>query len=53
MKINLFLGAMEPILGRGLVMRTVSDDQMGIQFDGLSLGASSRLQDFLLRLIHA
>lgn len=52
-KINLFLGAMEPIFGHGLVMRTVSDDQMGIQFDGLSLGASSRLQDFLLRLIHA
>ena len=52
-KINLFLGAMEPIAGHGLVMRTVSDDQMGIQFDGLSFGESSRLQDFLLRLIPA
>jgi DNA-binding response OmpR family regulator len=50
-KLNLFLAATEPILGRGFVMRTVSDNQMGIQFDGLSMGESARLQDFLLPLI--
>ena len=52
-KINLFLAPIQPVVGHGLVMRTVSDNQMGIQFDGLSMGESTRLQDFLLRLIPA
>ena len=52
-KINLFVAPLEPIVGHGQVMRTVSDNQMGIQFDGLSFGESSRLQEFLLRLIPA
>lgn len=51
--ISLFLAAMAPVVGRGSVMRTVNDRQMGIQFDGLSLGESARLQDFLLPLITA
>jgi DNA-binding response OmpR family regulator len=52
-KINLFVAPLEPIVGHGLVMRTVSDDQMGIQFDGLSFSESARLQEFLLPLIPA
>lgn len=52
-KINLFLGPTEPVVGHGSVMRTVSDNQMGIQFDGLSFNESARLQDFLLPLIPA
>jgi PilZ domain len=52
-KINLFLAPMQPVVGHGLVMRTVSDNQMGIQFDGLSFSESTRLQDFLLPLVAA
>jgi two-component system, chemotaxis family, chemotaxis protein CheY len=52
-KINLFLGPTEAVVGHGSVMRTVSDNQMGIQFDGLSFNESARLQDFLLPLITA
>ncbi len=52
-KINLFLGPLEPVVGHGSVMRTVNDTQMGIQFDGLSFNESARLQDFLLPLIPA
>jgi CheY-like chemotaxis protein len=52
-KLQLFLGAVEPIIVHGVVVRTVSDDHMGIQFDGLSFSESARLQDFLLRLIAA
>lgn len=52
-KINLFVAPLEPIVGHGQVMRTVSDNQMGIQFDGLSFGESSRLQEFLLPLVAA
>lgn len=52
-RINLFLGPLEPVVGQGSVMRTVSNDQMGIQFDGLSFSESARLQDFLLRHIPA
>jgi DNA-binding response OmpR family regulator len=52
-KINLFVAPHEPITGQGFVMRTVSDDRMGIQFDGLSFSESLRLQDFLLPLIAA
>jgi CheY-like chemotaxis protein len=51
-KINLFLAPLAPIVGYGSVMR-VSEDQMGIQFDGLSVSDSARLQDFLLPLIAA
>jgi len=50
-KINLFVAPTQPVVGRGLVMRTVSDNQMGIQFDGLSFNESTRLQDFLLPLV--
>lgn len=52
-RINLFLAPREAITGQGFVMRTVSDDRMGIQFDGLSFSASLRLQDFLLPLVAA
>jgi len=52
-KINLFVAPTQPVVGRGLVMRTVSDNQMGIQFDGLSFNESTRLQDFLLPLVAA
>jgi hypothetical protein len=52
-KINLYLASTQPVVGDGLVMRTVSDDQMGIQFDGLSFSESLRLQDFLLPLVAA
>jgi CheY-like chemotaxis protein len=51
-KISLFPGSTEPVVGHGSVMRTVSSDQMGIQFDGLSLSESARLQDFLLTTHH-
>jgi two-component system chemotaxis response regulator CheY len=52
-KINLFVAPMQPVVGHGLVMRTVSNNQMGIQFDGLSFSESTRLQDFLLPLVAA
>ena len=52
-KINLFLAPAQSVVGHGLVMRTVSDTQMGIQFDGLSFSESTRLQDFLLPLVAA
>ena len=52
-RISLFPGSSEPVVGRGSVMRTVSSDQMGIQFDGLSFSESARLQDFLLPLVAA
>lgn len=52
-KINLFLAPAQSVIGHGLVMRTVSDTQMGIQFDGLSFSESTRLQDFLLPLVAA
>lgn len=52
-KISLFLGPLEPVVGQGMVTRTISHDQMGIQFDGLSFNESTRLQDFLLPLITA
>jgi CheY-like chemotaxis protein len=52
-KVSLFLGEKEPVVGRGSVKRTVNNDRMGIQFDGLSASESTRLQDFLLPLITA
>jgi DNA-binding response OmpR family regulator len=51
-KISLFPGSTEPVVGHGSVMRTVSNDQMGIQFSGLSFSESTRLQDFLLTAHH-
>ena len=33
-------------------MRTVGENEMGIQLDGLPFEESSRLQDFLLRQLH-
>jgi DNA-binding response OmpR family regulator len=52
-KINLFVAPTQPVVGHGLVMRTVSNNQMGIQFEGLSFSESTRLQDFLLPLVAA
>lgn len=51
LKTQLFLTPREPLIGHGVVMRTVSEDQMGIQFDGLALSDSTRLQEHLLRLL--
>jgi DNA-binding response OmpR family regulator len=41
----------KPIVGLGLVMRTMGENQMGIEFNRLSRTESSRLQGFLLPLI--
>ena len=51
-KVSLFLGQNSPVIGDGSVMRTVGENQMGIQLDGLPLQESSRLQDFLLQQLH-
>ena len=51
-KISLFLGQNNPVIGEGSVMRTVGENQMGIQLNGLPIQESSRLQDFLLRQLH-
>lgn len=51
-KVSLFLGQHEPVVGQGEVMRTVGENQMGIQLDGLPMQESSRLQDFLLHQLH-
>ena len=52
-RISLFLGETEPLVGQGSVKRTVNNNRMGIQFDGLSHNESNRLQDFLLPLVTA
>jgi hypothetical protein len=39
------------VIGHSVLMRTVSDNEMGIQFDGLALSDSTRLQEHLLRLL--
>lgn len=52
-KLQLFLGPTDTIIGHGVVTRTLNDNQMGVQFDGLSFSESARLQDFLLRLLPA
>ena len=44
-------GGSHPVLGSGLVTRTVGDHQMGIQFNLLRADESGRLQEFLLPLI--
>ena len=41
----------KPILGTGAVMRTIGENQMGIQFNLLRTDESGRLQEFLLPLI--
>ncbi|MGH9746820.1 MAG: response regulator [Candidatus Acidiferrales bacterium] len=41
----------QPIVGNGSVMRTIGEDQMGIQFNLLRTDESGRLQEFLLPLI--
>lgn len=51
-KVSLFLGQNSPVIGDGSVMRTVGENQMGIELDGLPIEESSRLQDFLLRQLH-
>jgi CheY-like chemotaxis protein len=53
LKTQLFLTPAQPVIGHAVVMRSVSENQMGIQFDGLALGESLRLQDYLLRLLPA
>lgn len=52
-QVSLFLGEKDPLVGLGSVKRTVNNDRMGIQFDGLSHIESTQLQDFLLPLITA
>jgi CheY-like chemotaxis protein len=52
-KVSLFLGQNSPVIGEGLVMRTVGENQMGVQLDHLPIQESSRLQDFLLHHLHA
>ena len=52
-KISLFLGEKDTVVGQGSVKRTVNNNRMGIQFDGLSTSESTRLQDFLLPLVTA
>ena len=42
-----------PIAGRGSVVRVTEQNQMGIQLNGLTVGESERLQEFLLPLIPA
>jgi DNA-binding response OmpR family regulator len=41
----------QPIVGNGAVMRTIGENQMGIQFNLLRTDESGRLQEFLLPLI--
>ena len=41
----------QPIVGMGKVMRTVGENQMGIEFNLLRTDESGRLQEFLLPLI--
>jgi len=43
--------AIKPVSGSGSVVRILSDNQMGIMFDGLTLDDSGRLQDYLLPLL--
>jgi len=52
-QVSLFLGQNSPVIGEGSVMRTVGENQMGIQLNGLPIQESSRLQDFLLHQLHA
>jgi hypothetical protein len=48
--LNILDGA-PPIVGMGKVMRTVGENQMGIEFNLLRTDESGRLQEFLLPLI--
>jgi hypothetical protein len=41
----------KPIVGPGMVKRTMGENQMGIEFSPLNKTESSRLQEFLLPLI--
>jgi two-component system chemotaxis response regulator CheY len=52
-KISLFLGEKDTVVGHGSVKRTVNNNRMGVQFYGLSTSESTRLQDFLLPLVTA
>jgi two-component system chemotaxis response regulator CheY len=50
-EISLYLLAgKRPVVGLGSIMRVVEGNQMGIQLEHLSAGASGRLQDYLLPL---
>jgi hypothetical protein len=42
---------MRPIVGLGSVVRVLSDHEMGIQLNQITLDESERLQEFLLPLI--
>jgi CheY-like chemotaxis protein len=48
--LHLIPGA-RPLIGTGLVMRTLSDNRMGIHLERLAMADSERLQEFLLPLI--
>ncbi len=50
-KLNLSEGS--PLQARGLVVRLLESNRMGILLDNISLGESGRLQEFLLPLILA
>lgn len=41
----------KPVVGLGSILRTITPDKMGVQFDRLSFAESARLQEFLLPLI--
>jgi len=42
----------QPVVGSGSIMRIVGKTQMGIQLDRLSSSESSRLEQFLLPIVH-
>jgi two-component system chemotaxis response regulator CheY len=48
--VDLYPGG-DPVVGKGIVTRVAEGNQMGIQFHGLTVAASGRLQDYLLPLI--
>jgi len=48
--VDLFPGG-DPVVGKGTVTRVVEGNRMGIQFHGLTVAESGRLQDYLLPLI--
>ncbi len=48
-EVALFLDSnVKPVVGLGSVMRVIGLDQMGILLDGMSVGESNRLQEYLL-----
>ena len=51
-QVGLFLpSSPKPVIGQGNIVRIMSGDRMGIQFNAFSLEEGGRLQDFLLPLL--